>query len=103
MTATETHGESGKTAPRPELSGAMAFDTGQKKKLRALVKRGTDIEEKAKSLKGLKSALMDEVDDAGFDRGIVKRVIKARSTPKEDREFEQQQFEFYLGVIEEDD
>lgn len=100
MTATELAGESGRTAPNEKLSGPMAFDEKQKKKLRAFVKRGCEIEERSKQLKGVKSALLDEVDDAGFDRKIVKRVIAARSTPKEDREFEQEQFDFYMSVIE---
>lgn len=95
-------GEGGKTKPAL-VDTEMSFNASQKKMLKNFVKRGVDIEAKSKELKSLKSALLDQVDENGFDRKIVKRVIAERATPKEDREYEQQQFEFYLGIVAEDD
>jgi len=98
--STQTHeGEEGKTRPDARLSGPMTFSQDQKKKLREFVASAEQIESELKDINESKSDLYEEIEEAGFDKKMVKRVVKARKMSAAEREYDQETFDFYMEAV----
>lgn len=81
------------------LDGPLVMNPAKKKELRALVQRAEHLNEEIDALGEDRTALMEEVEEAGFDKKTFKRVLKARKQSKAERENEQATFDFYMNIV----
>lgn len=91
--------EAGHTQPDKTLGGTLTFTNEQKKKLRAFVASAEHIEGELKDTNEQKTALYEEIEEAGFNPKMVKRVVKARAKSKAEREYDQEVFDFYMEAV----
>lgn len=81
------------------LDGPLVMNPAKAKELRNLVQRAEHLAGEAEALGEDRTALYEEVEEAGFDKKTFKRVIKARKQSRAERENEQAKFDFYMGIV----
>lgn len=91
--------EAGNTKPDDQLGGIPKFTSEQKKKLRAFVASIEHAEKEIEEASTAKNDIYTEVEDAGFNPKMVKRVIKARKKSKQERDYENEVFDFYMEAL----
>jgi uncharacterized protein (UPF0335 family) len=91
--------EAGNTAPDKELGGIPKFTADQKRKLKAFVASIEHAEKEIEEASAGKNDIYEAVEEAGFNTKMVKRVIKARKKSKQERDYENEVFDFYMAAL----
>lgn len=80
----------------------LAMSVDNKKKLREFSKRIEHQETEKKALNEDITTLNEEMDDAGLDFKLARKVVKFKQKSKAERDHDQARFQFYLDVIGDD-
>jgi uncharacterized protein (UPF0335 family) len=80
----------------------LAMSKENKEKLREFAKRVEHQETEKKDLSEDINSLNEEIDDAGLDPKLLRKVVKFKQKSKVERDHEQSRFQFYLEVIGDD-
>lgn len=84
------------------LDGPLVMDKKKKGQLRDFVRRAETLQKEAEALSEDRSSLDEEIEEAGLDKKMIKRVVKARQLTRAERDADQEKFEFYMTVVGEE-